>query len=257
MIILFYILIKVIKAWQKFIFKKPENIKGWYSTNIDYSHTDLHSLPIGIADNDRKNLSISEISNYLQTKKTSNALDDTKLLYVNFRENTNLNHRKGLYEYFQQLSWALVDDSNLSNEDYLKIANFPFVFCPWGNGFDSHRIWESLSVGSIPVTKAHITFEQYKDVPIVLVNDYEEISRDYLLNLQSKFLSKKLSNNEIFLDFWIDPKTSRVSNKENKLLNSNLTFINFKEVFYFLNLFIRSKKRLLSTIFWKSKKNYF
>ena len=87
-----------------------------------------------------------------------------------------------------------------------------------------------------------------------MVNDYEEISRDYLLNLQSKFLSKKLSNNEIFLDFWIDPKkTSRVSNKENKLLNSNLTFINFKEVFYFLNLFIRSKKKIIKYYILKIK----
>ena len=247
------------KSIDKSLFsKKPENIKDWYSTNIDYSHTNLHSLPIGIADNDRKNLSISEISNYLQTKKTSNGLDDTKLLYVNFRENTNLNHRKGLYEYFQKFSWALVDDSNLSNEEYLKkIAKFPFVFCPWGNGFDSHRIWESLSVGSIPVTKAHTTFEQYKDVPIVLVNDYGEISRDYLVNLQNKFLSNKLSNNEIFLDFWIDPKTSRVSNKENRLLNSNLTFINIKEVFYFLNLFIRSKKKIIKYYILKIKEKLF
>ena len=90
-----------------------------------------------------------------------------------------------------------------------------------------------------------------------MVNDYEEISRDYLLNLQSKFLSKKLSNNEIFLDFWIDPKTSRVSNKENKLLNSNLTFINFKEVFYFLNLFIRSKKKIIKYYILKIKEKLF
>lgn len=238
--------------------KKPSNVILWYSTNINYSHNSLKAIPIGIADNDKKNLSINEISSYLKTKKISDDLADNKLLYVNFRENTNLKHRIGLYEYFQQFNWALVDDSNLSNEEYLnKIAIFPFVFCPWGNGFDSHRIWESLSAGSIPITRAHITFEQYKDVPMVLVDDYKDITQDYLFSLQDSFLSKKFNNSELFVDHWIDSKITRVSNKDTKVLNSNLSFVKLKEVYYSLSLLARSKKKIMMYYILKIKEIMF
>ena len=238
--------------------KKPSNVILWYSTNINYSHKSLKAIPIGIADNDRKNLSLNEIANYMETQKISDDLANNKLLYVNFRENTNLKHRTGLYEYFQQFSWTLVDDSNLNNEEYFnKIAMFPFVFCPWGNGFDSHRIWESLSAGSIPITKAHITFEQYKDVPIVLVDDYKDITQDYLLSLQETSLAKKFNNNELYVDHWIDSKITSVSNKDNKELNSNLFFVHLKEMYYSLNLLTRSKKKIMMYYILKIRETLF
>ena len=40
-----------------------------------------------------------------------------------------------------------------------------FVLAPWGNGIDTHRFWEILYSGSIPVTKKHIIYDSFQNIP--------------------------------------------------------------------------------------------
>ena len=63
------------------------------------------------------------------------------------------------------------------------LKNYRFVLCPWGNGIDTHRIWETLYSGNIPVTKQHHTFSTSQELPIIFVDSYEEITEKKLLEL--------------------------------------------------------------------------
>ena len=65
-------------------------------------------------------------------------------------------------------------------ENDLRISNF--VLCPQGNGIDTHRIWESLYCGSIPIVEDHIGFDQFKNLPIMFVDDFYKISEKSLEN---------------------------------------------------------------------------
>ena len=47
-----------------------------------------------------------------------------------------------------------------------KINNARFVLCPWGNGFDTHRLWDGPS-NSIPIVVSHKAYESFKVLPIV------------------------------------------------------------------------------------------
>ena len=40
---------------------------------------------------------------------------------------------------------------------------------PYGNGYDTHRIWEALYSGSIPVVKENKAFNQFKDLQFCLL----------------------------------------------------------------------------------------
>ena len=57
-------------------------------------------------------------------------------------------------------------------------ANFLFVACPRGNGTDTHRFWETLYRGSIPVVKRSNWSESIKTLNIPFVElsnwDFEE-----------------------------------------------------------------------------------
>ena len=55
------------------------------------------------------------------------------------------------------------------------LERFVFVLCPWGNGFDTHRIWETLYSGSIPVIKKHKTFEYLEGLPALFIDNYEDL----------------------------------------------------------------------------------
>lgn len=58
-------------------------------------------------------------------------------------------------------------------------AKHRFVACPEGNGIDTHRFWETLYRGSIPiVTDSHFARNwQELGVPMVVVTDWSEIER--------------------------------------------------------------------------------
>ena len=62
----------------------------------------------------------------------------------------------------------VVDENNLSKQKYLeKINTYKFILCPWGNGIDTHRLWETLYSNSITVIKYHRALSKFSDLPII------------------------------------------------------------------------------------------
>jgi hypothetical protein len=70
---------------------------------------------------------------------------------------------------------------------YWLIQKSLFVICPRGNGLDTHRIWESLYLGAIPVVHESNYFVELKNWPIWIVEDWnipitltrQELERKY------------------------------------------------------------------------------
>lgn len=56
-----------------------------------------------------------------------------------------------------------------------RYASFPFVLSLAGNGLDCHRTWEALYLGSIVVTKSSPLDPLYAALPVVIVEDMEEL----------------------------------------------------------------------------------
>lgn len=177
--------------------KRPNSINKWFAINTEFSHIDLISIPLGLSNLHPKNLNEDDLSSVESEK--------SKLLYINFRENTNYNHRKGLYDYFDNKEWCYKKNPNLSIQEFsMDLNSSKFILCPWGNGVDTHRIWESLYSGSYPITKSHINFESLKELPILFVDDYKEVNKDYLENTFKKFQNKKFDLNKLYFEYWQD-----------------------------------------------------
>ena len=88
---------------------------------------------------------------------------------------------------------------------YKTLSQFYFNVCPMGNGFDTHRFWECLMVGTIPIIKSHDYFDnllhQYPNLPVVVVRSWEQLPQ----------LIEKLSlekYNELFQNANLDIITS-------------------------------------------------
>ena len=205
---------------KKLFAKKPECINHWFALNVGYKNNSLVPLPLGIA-NDysyKKNIVSKDLLHDINEKKFH---DKKVLVYVNFNENTNKKERSWIKPYFNKIDWAEVEEDNLSIKQYAdKIKNASFVICPWGNGIDSHRIWETLFLGSIPIVKKHTTFNNLKDLPIFFVNDFKELTeeklKEFLLSLES---SESFNKEKLNVNYW-----ENIVNKEkNKaLLDTNL-----------------------------------
>ena len=91
--------------------------------------------------------------------------------------NTNFNVRYKLLKKFQSKNWADVDTSKLSLDEYIsKMNNYKYILCPWGNGIDTHRLWEVLLyIESIPVTKYHHTYDSERPT-LLMFKNYDEIN---------------------------------------------------------------------------------
>ena len=123
----------------------------------------------------------------------------------------------------------------LKNEDYKKNITFhKFTLAPWGNGIDTHRFWEALYSGSIPVTKQHHIYESFKTLPKILVNEYSEITEQFLnKNFDDLEINKEnLSLRELNFDYWEHLICDKSNNLENKktvtLFNPWHTYFRFK-----------------------------
>ncbi|MEI8300523.1 MAG: hypothetical protein WCG10_02780 [Chlamydiota bacterium] len=61
-----------------------------------------------------------------------------------------------------------------------KKGEYAFSISPHGNGLDCHRTWEDLILGCIVIVKTSPLDALYRDLPVVIVQDWDEITEDNL-----------------------------------------------------------------------------
>ena len=200
--------------------KKPKCISEWYSCNVDVDKDDLIPIPLGLANFHPKNLSENHFSNKISFSDYFGRKD--KLIYLNFNPNTNFSHRKDIYNSFQRFEWVDSDKTPISLDGYKKrMSKYNFVLAPWGNGIDTHRFWEILYSGSIPVTKKHIIYESFQNIPKIQLNNYSQITKKFL-NENIKVLDEnkeKYSFEELDFKYW-----------KNKIKSNEINTTNLKPV---------------------------
>jgi hypothetical protein len=57
-------------------------------------------------------------------------------------------------------------------------GEYAFSISPHGNGIDCHRTWEDLILGCIVIVKTSVLDVLYKDLPVVIVKDWDEITQE-------------------------------------------------------------------------------
>ena len=219
-----------LKISKKMYKLKPDCVSKWYSTNVDYEHSDLIPIPLGIGNFHSKNLYEHNVLN--SSYQNMIFANKSGLLYINFNPNTNFEHRKNLYNYFEHENWVNSDKSTLNHKTYKdNLSKHNFTLTPWGNGIDTHRFWETLYNGSIPVAKKHLLYKSFKTFPKVLVNEYSVISSDFLNQELVNFQNQSDSFNFSELDFnhW---RELICDEKEN--INNDFTYnlINHNQNYY-------------------------
>lgn len=70
----------------------------------------------------------------------------------------------------------------LPNKEYQEaLSSLYFCCCPMGNGFDTHRFWESLYFASIPIVKKHPFYDtllfHYPNIPMIVIDEWKDLPR--------------------------------------------------------------------------------
>ena len=181
-----------------------DRLIAWFTQNKDATnHSKLVALPIGIANRYWDHGNPEVLTNAL---KTVCATPKKHHLYVNFKEGTNLQERHPPLEYFKKQSFCYVA-TRKPWEDYLNdLACSRFVLSPPGNGLDCHRAWETLLMGSIPVMKSSSIDCLFEDLPVLIVQNWNEVTQ---ICLEKKYQLIKSQNrrykfDKLYADYWIN-----------------------------------------------------
>lgn len=176
----------------------PLQVATWFSTNS--CHPEVNPLPLGLG-NSYCNVTAKAdlLAEYGGRPKTS-------LLYVNFRPETNPEVRMPLWNSFGSSDWSRSvtrHAGNVSKEEYVSaLASHRFALCPRGNGIDTHRMWESLYVGTIPVVERDPALESFSDLPILFVEQLEGLDPGFLEAKYQEMVARQWNWEKLFLPWW-------------------------------------------------------
>lgn len=86
---------------------------------------------------------------------------------------------------------------------YLRnLLSHSFVLCPPGNGEDTHRMWEALYCGAIPVVRESPAMREFKDLPVLFVRGFEEVTEGLLHRFLSGRDKASFSEDKLHIAYW-------------------------------------------------------
>ena len=166
-------------------------------------------LPLGIT-NDCDDSPIHKVygNKQIMIDVFNEYIKNINLAYINFNISNYPNERSLVFDKFSNESWVKIgniENSIDGRRKYLEeVKSSKFVFCPRGNGIDTHRIWESLYMGSIPIVKYEKTHHLFTDLPILFIKDWNEINEDFLNEKYLEIIKSDWNMNKLKISYWLE-----------------------------------------------------
>jgi len=187
---------------QKFL---PANVARWYATNVTSPHPCVSAIPLGLG-SPRSSATLRSAD--ILERRAAGAPRD-RWLYVNFRPDTNPRVRQPIYDDFQSRSksadWITFQPSSErgTNSGFLgELVRHRFVLCPPGNGVDTHRMWEALLAGAVPVVLRSQAMEPFSELPALFVEDFRNVTKEFLEAALQKFPARPAIHSLMTSEFW-------------------------------------------------------
>jgi hypothetical protein len=204
-----------------------KKIIHWYSINcIEEYHPKLSLIPIGVNYHSSSfgefcgwhKSAISPLEQEIEIQKIKdNSLPfyERKMkCYSNFYYGINNdplnvynkfgNPRKNALEKIKpDLVFYEIDKIGRS-ETWENQSKYAFVLSPMGNGMDTHRTWEALILGCIVIVKKSPLDSLYENLPVLIVNDWADITENLLKETIENFKEKVFNYDKITLKYWIN-----------------------------------------------------
>ena len=162
----------------------PEELHLLILQNSSIQSEKVRTLPIGL---ENRKLGRFYGPRDFEFRPNRLILDDRVL--VPPMSNTNPIRPSTIQQALRMQSLFDVKIGYLSEKDYLELVKgYQFLLCLEGNGYENHRIWESLYLGIFPImfeTRWSITLREL-GLPILFINDLEEVNRDLLIDFHRR-----------------------------------------------------------------------
>jgi hypothetical protein len=197
-------------------FIESDKIIHWYAQNCVGTHPKLSGIPIGLDYHTVKNqdhnwspmmspiMQESQIIGLNKTRFSDRAIK----CYSNFH--FTIEGRKfgsDRVDAMQNVPKELVfyEPNTVPRlESWTNQIKYAFVLSPQGGGLDCHRTWEALCLGCIPIVKTSKIDYLFEDLPVLIVNEWKDVTMDLLEKTVSDFSSKPFNYSKLTLNYWMN-----------------------------------------------------
>lgn len=179
----------------------------WFCVNKQTAA--VQGIPLGITNNTNES-SVHPIYGdvHMMVDVAKQPRDIHNLVYMNFSIETYPNERRMVWDIFERQPWVTSETPENSMEGrrrFLQNArNHSFVLCPRGNGVDTHRLWETLYMGSIPIVIHDIAHSDWTDLPILFVDSWDEVTEERVRKELVRIESTSWNTEKLLIGYWIE-----------------------------------------------------
>lgn len=152
-------------------------IARWFAQNVTARHPRLEPLPIGISNTMWPHGRLGPLARAMRRQA---GRPRTRTIFVQFVTANHPSRGPALEALTANFPEAIGDGAPLLPwRDYLDLLGaHRYAACPRGNGLDTHRFWESLYLGVVPVVERTVLAEHWaaQGLPVVIVDDWGEVT---------------------------------------------------------------------------------
>lgn len=192
---------------------KSPYICAWHAQNRDADHPKLHSLPIGI---NIHNLwanplqwgggfilpSMQELQMQTIAENAPDFLHRKQEIFCNWHFSIDRADRKDCLAQIDQSLCYFQPQPLPTAKTWEMQANYQFVLSPHGAGLDCHRTWEALLLGCMPIIKVARLNDLFRELPVIVVNDWGEVNRVLLQESIKKLQQPINGKSKLFMHYW-------------------------------------------------------
>lgn len=171
---------------------------AWFAQNANVHHEKLFPIPQGFSVNTKTlatdwkpGLAFGALKEMTKEARPTPLDKRLQWVYVNFAvRNDTL--RQTILEWARRpevAHFVTVRTAKITQEEYRReVAEHRFVWCPPGNGLDTHRKYEALQQGTIPlVIFEHGLEPVHRQLPVVTIRRPQEVTLELLQGLLPRY----------------------------------------------------------------------
>ena len=95
-------------------------------------------------------------------------------------------------------------------ESWIEMSKYSFVISPFGHGMDCIRTMEALCLGCIVIMKKSCLDCIYEDLPILLIDNWTDITEELLNKTLLEFDKKEFNYNKLKFEYWYNLVLSKL-----------------------------------------------
>lgn len=146
-----------------------------YSVNLRLETDCIFALPLGLESQSYR--SAGNLTIFLQQKNKPLRRNRSIGILLAWNDQTNLAKRDSARRELRPSKEVYEVKKRIPARNIHKLMrNSFFVACPIGNGKDTHRVWESLYLGAIPVMLREANLATNSNWPIHLIDNWNELA---------------------------------------------------------------------------------